>query len=51
LGQTHGKIIKKEKKKLISLLDKLDKKAKTSILLHNEINMKYYLKERLAILL
>jgi hypothetical protein len=44
-------IYKKEKKKLNSLLDQLDKKAETSILSNNEINMKHYLNERLATLL
>jgi hypothetical protein len=44
-------IYKKEKKNLISLIDQLDKKAKTSILSDNEINMKHYLKERLVTLL
>jgi hypothetical protein len=42
---------KKEKKKLSSLLDQLDKKDKTSFLSDNEINMKHYLKERLVTLL
>jgi hypothetical protein len=45
--QTAG-IYKKEKKRLISLLDQLDEKAESSILSDNKINMKYYLKERLA---
>jgi hypothetical protein len=44
-------IYKKEKKNLISLIDQLDKKAETSILSDNEINMKHYLKERLVTLL
>ena len=42
---------KKEKKKLLSLIDSLDKKAEASPLSDNEINMKHYLKERLVILL
>jgi hypothetical protein len=42
---------KKEKEKLSSLLDQLDKKTETSILSDNEINMNHYLKERLATLL
>lgn len=41
---------KKEKKKLISLIDSLDKKAETTYT-DNEINWKYYLKERLVSLL
>jgi hypothetical protein len=44
-------IYKKEKKRLISLLDQLDKKVESSILSDNEINLKHYLKERLASLL
>jgi predicted RNase H-like nuclease (RuvC/YqgF family) len=52
LDQTHGwNLQKKEKKNLISLLDRLDKKIETSILFDNEVNMKHYLKERLATLL
>jgi hypothetical protein len=44
-------IYKKEKKRLISLLDQLDKKAESSILSDNEINLKHYLKEISATLL
>jgi hypothetical protein len=44
-------IYRKEKKSLISLIDQLDKKAETSILSDNEINMKHYIKERLVTLL
>jgi ABC-type branched-subunit amino acid transport system ATPase component len=44
-------IYRKEKKSLISLIDQLDKKAETSILSVNEINMKHHLKERLVTLL
>jgi hypothetical protein len=46
-----ARIYKKEKKSLISLIDQLDKKAETSILSVNEINMKHHLKERLVTLL
>ena len=42
---------KQEKKRLIAGLDELDKKAETSILTDNEINLKHYLKERLISLL
>jgi len=42
---------KQEKKRLIAGLDELDKKAETTILTDNEINLKYYLKERLISLL
>jgi hypothetical protein len=44
-------IYRKENKSLSSLIDRLDKKVKTSILFDNEINMKHCLKERLATLL
>jgi predicted secreted Zn-dependent protease len=44
-------IYRKENKSLSSLIDRLDKKVKTSILSDNEINMKHCLKERLATLL
>lgn len=42
---------KKEKKRLIDLIDKLDKKAETTPLTDNEINYKHYLKESLVTLL
>ena len=42
---------KKEKKKLLSLIDSLDKKAEATPFSDNEINMKHYLKERLVVLL
>jgi hypothetical protein len=42
---------KKEKQRLISLLDAIDKKAESNSLSDNEIHMKYYLKERLVHLL
>jgi exonuclease III len=42
---------KKEKKKLLALLENLDKKAEDSSLSDQEINLKHYLKERLVSLL
>jgi len=42
---------KKEKKKLISMLDAIDKKAKNTFLSDNEIKTKHYLKEKLVLLL
>ena len=44
-------VYKKEKKRLIAWLDELDKKAETSILTDNEINLKHYLKETLIFLM
>lgn len=38
----------KKKKKLISMIDSLNKKAESSPLSDNEINLKHYLKERLV---
>jgi mannosylglycoprotein endo-beta-mannosidase len=42
---------RKEKKTLLALLENLDKKAKSSYLSDQEINLKHYLKERLVCLL
>jgi hypothetical protein len=42
---------KKEKKRLLSLLENLDKKAETSPLSDQEIHLKHFLKERLVLLL
>jgi hypothetical protein len=42
---------KKEKKSLLSLLENLDKKAETSPLFDQKIHLKYFLKERLVLLL
>jgi hypothetical protein len=42
---------KKEKKRLLSLLENLDKKAETSPLSDQEIHLKLFLKERLVLLL
>lgn len=42
---------RKEKKNLIARLDAIDKKAETQPLSDNEINLRYYLKERLVLLL
>jgi hypothetical protein len=42
---------RKEKKMLLSLLDNLDKKAESSHLSDQEINLKHYLKERVVSLL
>ena len=42
---------RKEKKKLLSLLDSLDKKAESVSLSDQEINFKHFLKERLVLLL
>ena len=41
---------KKEKKRLLALLDKLDKKAEITSLSDQEVNFKHYLKERLVLL-
>jgi len=51
LGQTYSWRIKKEKQRLISLLEAIDKKAESNSLSDNEIHMKHYLKERLVHLL
>ena len=40
--------LKKEKKKILDRLDNLDKKAETSILSPQEVDLKQYLKNRLA---
>ena len=42
---------KKEKKKLLAKLDELDKKAESTLLDQNELNLKYVLNERLSELL
>ena len=42
---------RKEKKKLLALLEKLDKKAEITSLSDQEVNFKHYLKERLVLLL
>jgi len=42
---------KKEKKKLLAKLDELDKKAESTLLDQNELNLKYVLNERLSKLL
>jgi mannosylglycoprotein endo-beta-mannosidase len=42
---------KKEKKRLLSLLENLDKKAETTTLSDQEIHLKHFLKERLVLLL
>jgi mannosylglycoprotein endo-beta-mannosidase len=42
---------KKEKKRLLSLLENLDKKAETTTLSEQEIHLKHFLKERLVLLL
>ena len=44
-------IYRKEKKRLLTLLEDLDKKAEISPLSDREINLKHYLKERLVLLL
>ena len=41
-------VLKKEKKKILDILDSLDKKAETSILSPQEVDQKQYLKNRLA---
>ena len=51
MGQTYSWRIKKEKQRLISLLEAIDKKAEINSLSDNEIHMKHYLKERLVHLL
>ena len=42
---------RKEKKRLLAILEKLDKKAETNFLSDQEVNFKHYLKERLVLLL
>ena len=42
---------RKEKKKLLALLEELDKKAEITSLSDQEVNFKHYLKERLVLLL
>jgi len=42
---------RKEKKRLLALLDDLDKKAENAPLSDQDINLKHYLKERLVLLL
>ena len=42
---------RKEKKRLLALLEKLDKKAEITSLSVQEVNFKHYLKERLVLLL
>jgi hypothetical protein len=42
---------KKEKKQILDKLDKLDKRAETTILSSQEVNLKHVLNERLATLL
>ena len=42
---------RKEKKRLLALLDNLDKKAENAPLSDQDINLKHYLKERLVLLL
>ena len=42
---------KKEKKKLLAKLDELDKKAESTLLDQNKLNLKYVLNERLSELL
>jgi len=42
---------RKEKKRLLAILEKLDKKAETDFLSDQEVNFKHYLKERLVLLL
>ena len=44
-------IYRKEKKRLLAILEKLDKKAETTFLSDQEVNFKHYLKERLVLLL
>jgi len=44
-------IYRKEKKKLLALLENLDEKAGSVPLSDQEINFKYFLKERLVLLL
>jgi hypothetical protein len=39
---------KKEKKQILDKLDKLDKRAETTILSSQEVNLKHVLNERLA---
>jgi hypothetical protein len=52
MGKTYQwSIQKKEKKRILNTLDGLDKKAETTHLPMNKINLKHYLNNRLAELL
>jgi mannosylglycoprotein endo-beta-mannosidase len=51
IQQEHIEKKRKEKKKLLALLEKLDKKAEITSLSDQEVNFNHYLKERLILIL